>query len=135
MTESWPQGKHSTDRHVLFHENPRWVESLLLCDTNCFITGLMAGFTKQNLMNALSPQAARNSPCSKTAWAPCGKDGAVGVSSSSQLVCGSDHPSQGFAGPFFSLWRPLPALCHAPWRPWDLGDTHIDERPIRSPKI
>lgn len=64
----------------------------------------------------------RNSPCSRMAWAPCGKDVAVGVSSSSRLVCGSDRPLQDFAGPFFSPWLPLPPLCHAPWRPWDLGN-------------
>lgn len=61
-----------------------------------------------------------NVPCSRTAWAPCGRDVAVGVSSSSRLVCGSDRPARGFVGRFSSRWLPLPALCHAPWRPWDL---------------
>lgn len=74
-----------------------------------------------------------NSPCSRMALAPCGKDVAVGVSSSSRLVCGSDRPSQDFAGPFFSPWLPLPALCHAPWRPWDLGNMREQLSPVNWP--
>lgn len=97
-----------------------------MCDMDCFITGLMVLFAKQIVTSVFSPLTAINSPCSRTAWAPCGKDVAVGVSSSSRLVCGSDRPLQGFAGPFSSLWPPLPALCHAPWRPWDLEN--MDER-------
>lgn len=110
-----------------------------LFDVDCFITDLVACSAKQNF-----PTAAKNLPCSRTALAPCGKDVAVGVSSSNRLVCGSDRPSKGFAGPLFSLWPPLPALCHALWRPWDLDDTqrreHLDSlkmtsHPVLQPPI
>lgn len=86
-------------------------------------------FKKQNIKQT-------NPPCSRTAWAPCGRDGAEGVSSSSPQVCGSGHPSRGFAGPFFSLELSLPALCHVLWWPWDLDDTHRGgERTIRSLRL
>lgn len=88
----------------------------------CFIAGLMA--QTKSYERPFTPGSLTNSPCSRTAWAPCGKDVAVGVSSSSRMVCGSGRPLQGSAGPLSSLWRPLPAPCHAPWRPWDLEETH-----------
>lgn len=91
--------------------------------TDRIIPGLIARFARLNLTSVYSPLTAINSPCSRTAWAPCGKDVAVGVSSSSRLVCGSGRPSQDFAGPFFWLWPPVAALCHVLWRPWDLEDT------------
>ncbi|CAM4614437.1 unnamed protein product [Leuciscus chuanchicus] len=54
------------------------------------------------------------------AWAPYGRDGVEGVSSSSQRVFGSDRLEQYSAVKESSCCPPPPALCYARWRPLDL---------------
>lgn len=61
-----------------------------------------------------------NWPCSKMAWAPYGRDGVEGVSSSSQRVFGSGRLEQYSAVKESSCCPPPPALCYARWRPLDL---------------
>lgn len=58
-------------------------------------------------------------PCSKMAWAPYGRDGVEGVSSSSQ-VFGSGRLERDSAAKESSCCPPPPALCYARWRPLDL---------------
>lgn len=59
-------------------------------------------------------------PCSKMAWAPYGRDGVEGVSSSSQRVFGSGRLEQDSAAKESSCCPPPLALCYARWRPLDL---------------
>ncbi len=61
-----------------------------------------------------------NWPCSKMAWAPYGRGGVEGVSSSSQKVFGSGRLERNSAAKESSCCPPPPALCCARWRPLDL---------------
>lgn len=61
-----------------------------------------------------------NWPCSKMAWAPYGRGGVEGVSSSSQKVFGSGQLERNSAAKESSCCPPPPALCYAQWRPLDL---------------